>query len=205
MLAIKTGDRTTFFQQDEQATYLFESAQIVLGTVKSVGAPVCGRTRCQWSPEQWEPGTISTPALATVDRVLRGGLVAGPEGVEVRQMGVPGGPVSLGQAVPLKKGDAALLFLQPGQVEAIGDFMPGDYYWVGPAFAYGVENGRVAPLPGARDLGDPPLTVEQVAAGIAELFQGVRPCDPREPRPAASPVPTGSPVSTAPTESAPTR
>ncbi len=197
MLAIQTGERTTFFREDGETTFLFASTQVVLGTIKSFGPPLCAWSGCLGPPPgQRATGSVSTPATISVDRVVQGLMQPGVGEIEVRQMGAPDETLPNARPVPLMPGSTVLLFLQPGQLGSVGDFGPGDYYWTGPHWIYSVEQGHVAPL-GLRDNGDPAVPLAEFLAGVAEVFRAVTPRDPYGPRPtpvtlpaATTPVPT---------------
>jgi hypothetical protein len=192
MLALKAGEQTTFFQEDDQATALFESVQVVVGTVTSVGSPLCAGSRCQEQPGQGRPGTISIPATIAVDRVLHGRLPTAQE-IEVRQLGTLDAALPHDRAVALAPGSVVLLFLQPGQLASIGDFGHGDYYWTMQDWLYRVETGQVLPV-NAQGNGDLPVSLAHFDAALAEVFLGVQPRDPSGPRPTVAPTPTATGV-----------
>ena len=206
LLAVKTdvAEPTVFFQVDSRewesgGRYLLEATQVVLGTVKSVGPSrwaVPGGA--QPPPGQRQPGTVSTPATIAVERVLHGLIPTNRGEIEIRQMGgadetLPNGPV-----VPLTPGSRVILFLTPGQLQAIGDFGAGDYYWTGRHWIYGVEGDQVVPL-GLSDAAAEQVSLEQFEAGLADVFRGVKPLDPYGPRPTPATLPAATtPVPTMP-------
>lgn len=178
LLALKAGNQTFFFREDDQATTSLNSTQVVLGTVKGAGSPVCAWLGClDPPPGQRAVGSVSTPATIAINRVLHGSTPADAKEIEVRQIGTADEPLPNARPAALAPGSTVILFLQPARLVTVGDFGYGDYYWTGLGAIYRVEGDRVTPL-GMRDTGDPPVSVDQFSTAVVEGFHGVQPRDP---------------------------
>lgn len=194
-LALRDGARVVLYRQDDSTTALLAGFQVVIGRVAGDGATVCPAYGCPAAPGEAQLGTVATADRLVVERALQGDIPAGAA-IEVRQMGVSGGAGPTDRIAAFLPGQRVLLFLQPAQRQSVGDFGGGDYYWTGPRWAYGFGGDQVVPLGSS---GGVAIPLDRFAAAVTELFRGVTPLAPTDPRPTPRPIPTPTGFVPAPT------